>query len=153
MMPLISAVNGGRFTLSTQLIKQNCCVIPLPNTAPQFLQKFSPFSSFARFRAERFGMSSLLFLQFFLHSGLSMVNQQNNQRKLTEWNGWGRDGRETVGLTDLVYHPGVIHIWNKISVKMLSSSTSLQHFASVFFSFFQATTCEPTNPNLWCGHQ
>ena len=55
-------------------------------------------------------MSSLLFLQFFLHSGLSMVNQQNNQRKLTEWNGWGRGGRETVGLTDLVYHPGVIHI-------------------------------------------
>ena len=109
-MPLISAVNGGRFTLSTQLIKQNCCVIPLPNTAPQFLQKFSPFSSFARFRAERFGMSSLLFLQFFLHSGLSMVNQQNNQRKLTEWNGRGRGGRETVGLTDLVYHPGVIHI-------------------------------------------
>ena len=109
-MPLISAVNGGGFTLSTQLIKQNCCVTPLPNTAPQLLQKFTPFSSFARFRAERFGMSSLLFLQFFLHSGLSMVNQQNNQRKLTEWNGWGRGGRETVGLTDLVYRPGVIHI-------------------------------------------
>ena len=58
-----------------------------------------------------------------------------------------------MGLTDLVYRPGVIHICNKISVKMLSSSTSLQHFASVFFSFFQAATCEPTNPNLWCGHQ
>lgn len=110
-MPLISAVNGGGFTLSTQLIKQNCCVTPLPNTAPQLLQKFTPFSSFARFRAERFGMSSLLFLQFFLHIGLSMVNLQNNQKKkLMEWNGWGRGGRETVGLTDLVYRPGVIHI-------------------------------------------
>lgn len=110
-MPLISAVNGGRLTLSTQLIKQNCCVIPLPNTAPQFLQKFTPFSSFARFRAERFGISPLLFLQFFLHSRLSMVNLQNNQKKkLTEWNGWGRGGMETVGLTDLVYHPGVIRI-------------------------------------------
>ena len=80
-MPLISAVNGGGFTLSTQLIKQNCCVTPLPNTAPQLLQKFTPFSSFARFRAERFGISPLLFLQFFLHSGLSMVNLQNNQKK------------------------------------------------------------------------
>ena len=39
-----------------------------------------------------------------------MVNQQNNRRKLTEWNGWGRGGREMVGLTDLEYHPGVIHI-------------------------------------------
>ena len=56
-------------------------------------------------------MSSLLFLQFFLHIGLSMVNLQNNQKKkLMEWNGWWRGGRETVGLTDLVYHPGVIHI-------------------------------------------
>ena len=41
-----------------------------------------------------------------------MVNLQNLQKKkkLTEWNGWGRGGREKVGLTDLVYHPGVIHI-------------------------------------------
>ena len=39
-------------------------------------------------------MSSLLFLQFFLHLGLSMVNLQNNQKKNDgmEWLGEGWEG-------------------------------------------------------------
>ena len=40
-------------------------------------------------------MSSLLFLQFFLHIGLSMVNLQNNQKKKIdgmEWLGEGWKG-------------------------------------------------------------